>query len=79
MAQIHELHHYLLFYELIGVDRGIIEHFAEIRAFLRRRGELISDFDILQAATAFDRDLTVLTVNLRHFERIPDLRIYRLS
>ncbi|CAN5276959.1 hypothetical protein BH23CHL1_BH23CHL1_03280 [soil metagenome] len=40
---------------------------------------MISGIDILLAATALDRDLTVLTVNLRHFERIPDLRIYRLS
>jgi tRNA(fMet)-specific endonuclease VapC len=50
--------------------------FAELRAFLRRRGGLISDFDIIIAATALHYDLTVLTFNVRHFQRIPDLRIY---
>ncbi len=53
-----------------------MEKFAEIRALLRRRGELISDFDILLGATALHHDLTVLTYNKRHFERIPDLKLY---
>lgn len=63
----------------VGVNEPIIERFAEIRSFLRRRGQMISDFDILLAATALDRDFTVLTFNLRHFERIPDLRLYRFN
>ena len=70
---------FLLPYRIVGLDKSIIERFAEIRAFLRRRGQMISDFDILLAATALDRDLTVLTFNLRHFERIPDIRVYRLN
>ena len=61
----------------IGVDRPIIERFAEVRALLRRQGQLISDLDIIVAATALARDLTVLTYNRRHFERVPDLRIYQ--
>jgi len=51
-----------------------MERFAEICAYLRRRGELISDFDILIGATAVFHDLTVLTYNTRHFTRIPDLK-----
>ncbi len=39
-------------FRLIGVTDPIIERFAEIRADLRRQGELIPDFDILLAATA---------------------------
>jgi predicted nucleic acid-binding protein len=56
-----------------------MEHFAETRALLRRRGELIADFDLLIAATALHHDLTLLTFNLRHFERIPELRLYQPS
>ena len=67
----------MLPYRMIGLDELIAERFAEIRSLLRRQGQLISDFDILLAATALARDLTVLTYNSRHFERIPDLRIYR--
>jgi len=64
-------------YRALPVTEPISERFAEVRSYLRRRGELISDFDILIAATALDHDLTLLTFNLRHFERVPDLRIYK--
>lgn len=35
-----------------GVNDPVMERFAEIRGFLRRRGQIIPDFDILLAATA---------------------------
>jgi tRNA(fMet)-specific endonuclease VapC len=60
----------------LPVIDAIAERFAEIRAFLRRRGQTISDFDTLLAATALEHDLTVLTYNLDDFKRIPDLRLY---
>lgn len=37
---------------------------------------MISDFDTLLAATALEYDLAVLTFNIEHFQRIPDLRLY---
>lgn len=68
---------FLSSYRLLTLNDSIMERFAEVRAFLRRRGNLISDFDLLVGATALHHDLTVLTFNLRDFERIPDLKIYR--
>lgn len=64
---------------ILGVDDPIMERFAQIRASLRRTGQLIPDFDILLAATALHYDLTVLTFNLRHFSHVPDLKIYQTS
>src|SRR5690348_10774485 len=61
---------------IIGLNDQIAERFTEKRAFLRRRGRLISDLDLLIAATALHHDLTMLTFNVRQFERIPDLRVY---
>jgi predicted nucleic acid-binding protein len=61
----------------LNLNNSIVERFAETRAFLRSRGQIISDFDILLAATALHHDLTVLTRNLRHFSRIPDLKLYQ--
>lgn len=78
-AYIREMQRFLDRHWTIGVDGPIVEQFAELRAFLRRRGQLISPFDIFLAATALRHDLTVLTYNTRHFERVPDLRIYRLG
>ena len=71
--------HFLSSYRVLGLDDPIMERFAETRAFLRRRGERIPDFDLLIGATALHHDLTVLTFNLRHFERIPDLKLYQPS
>jgi tRNA(fMet)-specific endonuclease VapC len=60
---------------LINLSEEIVRMFAEIRSGLRRTGRLIGDFDILIGATAVIHDLTLLTRNVRHFERIPHLRI----
>jgi tRNA(fMet)-specific endonuclease VapC len=64
-------------FRTIPVTESIAVRFAEIRALLTRRGELISDFDIPIAATALHYHLTVLTFNYRHFSRIPDLTLYQ--
>jgi predicted nucleic acid-binding protein len=61
---------------LLNVSLPIAERFAEIRAYLRRQRQIISDFDIMLAATALQFNLTVLTFNRRHLERVPDLAIY---
>lgn len=67
---------FLSSYRLLTLNDPIMERFAELRAFLRRRGNLISDFDLLVGATALHHDLTLLTFNRRDFERIPDLKLY---
>jgi tRNA(fMet)-specific endonuclease VapC len=48
---------------------------AEIYGDLHRSGQLISDADILIAATARVYELTLITENQAHFQRIPDLSI----
>jgi predicted nucleic acid-binding protein len=63
-------------FRVLPLIDSIVERFAEIRAFLRHRGIHIPDFDIMVGATALHYDLTVLTYNVRHLERIPNLRIY---
>jgi predicted nucleic acid-binding protein len=37
---------------------------------------MVADLDLLIAATALAYDLTLLTFNRRHFQRIPNLRLY---
>jgi tRNA(fMet)-specific endonuclease VapC len=62
-------------FTLLNLNEPIMQRFAEIRSYLRRRGELIADFDILLAATAQYHQLTILTYNKRHFRRIPQVKI----
>jgi tRNA(fMet)-specific endonuclease VapC len=64
-------------YRVLGIDDVIAVRFADERAQLRRRGALIADLDLLIAATALTYDLTLITSNRRHFERVPGLSLYR--
>ncbi len=55
---------------------SILERYAEIRRMLRPpkgRG-LIGDIDTLIAATALERNLTIVTTD-RDFERVPQLKV----
>jgi tRNA(fMet)-specific endonuclease VapC len=61
----------------IPLSDPIMEVFARTRARLRRSGQLIPDMDLLIAATALNHDLTLVTRNRRHFDRIPDLTLYQ--
>jgi tRNA(fMet)-specific endonuclease VapC len=63
-------------FAVVPLTDPIMEIFGRTRSELRRTGQLIPDFDLLIAATAVHHDLNLLTRNLRHFARIPDLRIY---
>lgn len=76
-AHLARMRRFLDAYPALPISEAIMERFAEIRAFLRRQGQFIADFDILIAATAIHYGLTLLTFNLRHFQRVPDLSIYR--
>lgn len=62
-------------FAIVPVASSTAFQFAELRAFLRRQGMLIPDMDLLIAATALEHDLTLVTRNLRHFARIPGLRV----
>ncbi len=68
---------FLSAYHILTLSDPIMERFAELRASLRRRGQLISDFDLLIGATALHYGLTLLTFNRRDFARIPDLKLYQ--
>lgn len=61
----------------VPLSDPVMERFARTRKQLRDAGRLIPDLDLLIGATAVHHDLTLLTRNLRHFGRVPDLKIYR--
>ena len=64
-------------FQIANLNEDIIFRFAEVRALLRRQGRLIPDFDILLGVTAVHYDLTLLTFNIRHLDRIPGIRVYQ--
>lgn len=75
-ATLADFREFLSSYATLPLTDSIIERFARTRATLRRLGLLIPDMDLLIAATALEENLTLVTRNRRHFERIPALRLY---
>lgn len=49
--------------------------FARLKAGLRQRGELIDDFDLLIGSAAVHHNLVMVTENVRHLGRLPEIRI----
>ena len=60
---------------VLPLTDSIIVQAATIYADLHRRGELISDADILIAATAITHGLAIVTNNEAHFRRLRDLQV----
>ena len=56
-------------------DTAAALEYGWIHAFLKRRGQMIEVCDIRIAAIALAHDLTVVTHNLRHFQRVPSLQL----
>jgi len=61
--------------EVLPLTDPIIVRAAEIYAELKSCGELISDADILIAATALIHGLVLITNNVVHFQRIRGLQV----
>jgi len=60
---------------VLDVTDDICKLFGFHRGILRRQGLMIGDFDLLIASTCLYHNLTLLTNNRRHFERIEGLQI----
>lgn len=61
--------------QALPVDSGVAKHFASLKAWAKVNGRAEADFDLLIAATARAHDLTLATLNLRHFQGLPDVKI----
>ena len=60
---------------VLDFDHAAGALFGRIKAELKQSGKPVNDSDLFIAATAISHDLVLVTNNLRHFERIPFLRI----
>jgi tRNA(fMet)-specific endonuclease VapC len=60
---------------ILPFDRAAAEVYGSLRARLEREGRGLAEPDLRIAAIAVSRDLTLVTGNTRHFERVPGLRV----
>lgn len=56
-------------------DEGAAEHYADIRTILEKAGQPIGAMDMQIAAHARSLGATVVSNNIRHFGRVPDLLV----
>ena len=62
-------------FPIVGVTRGVIESFVEIKRSLEERGNRLEDMDLLIAATAMTLNYRLVTNNVKHYRRIRGLEI----
>lgn len=60
---------------VVPLDQRVMLRFAQIKAALAARGEILEDPDLPIAATALQHDAPLITHNASHFARIPGLRL----
>jgi predicted nucleic acid-binding protein len=68
------LNEFLSGVSILGINEEICKIFGRERGGLRKGGRTIGDFDLLIASTCLDYNLTLLTNNITHFERIEGLK-----
>jgi predicted nucleic acid-binding protein len=60
---------------VLPFDTEAATRYGFIRAELERRGQRLEDHDLQIAAVTLVRHLTLVTANVRHFARVPDLSV----
>ncbi|MEE8410190.1 MAG: PIN domain-containing protein [Myxococcota bacterium] len=60
---------------MLPYDTSTAKIYGRVRAELEATGQGLADADLQIAATALHHGLHLVTGNLRHFDRVPGLRI----
>ena len=61
--------------EVLNFDIKAAIHYGKIRAYLEKQGTPIRPLDMMIAAHAMSLGYTVVTNNIKEFERVPDLKL----
>ncbi len=62
-----------------SLDEKVSKKFGELRANLKKKGEIIEDLDLMLAATCLVYNLTLITFNQKHFSHVPNLQMHPLG
>jgi tRNA(fMet)-specific endonuclease VapC len=60
---------------VLPLSDAALKTFGQIKADLRKQGQVVADFDLLIASTALAEPWILVTNNTRHYARIPGLRL----
>ncbi len=60
---------------ILDITEDVCKQFGQLRNYLRKRGRLIGDFDLLIASTAKVNNLILLTDNAKHYTQVDGLKV----
>ena len=69
------INEFLLTTETIQTDGDILKKFGELKNILSKDNILLPDADIFIAATAYVKADKLITGNIKHFQRFPNLAV----
>lgn len=69
-----DVNHILRLFEVLPIFPSL-EQYGCVKTLLESHGKRIDDFDLLIGVTALRNKLTMVTANVKHLGRIPDLII----
>jgi len=62
-------------FDIIAVNDIVSETFGMLKAKMETKGQPLDDFDLVIGACALAHNLTLVTNNVKHFQRIEGLRL----
>lgn len=74
MIQIKDIEFLSGLFNILPINLSL-ETYGDIKANLERKGMRIDDFDLLIGASAIFSGMAMVTENVKHFDRIPNIRI----
>lgn len=70
-----KVRHLAELYPVLEVTRPVMECFGELKASLSSAGTLVDDFDLLIGCTALTMNYSIVTNNIKHYQKIPGLNV----
>jgi predicted nucleic acid-binding protein len=62
-------------FKILQFDKKASEIFAKLKTKLKKQGKIIADMDLMIASIAISNKAILYTNNLKHFNRIDELKI----
>jgi tRNA(fMet)-specific endonuclease VapC len=66
---------FLFYFNILNFDGSDAIEYGKIKAELRKKGQIIGQIDLLLAAQAVNRKMTLITNNLKEFLRVDGLKV----
>ena len=65
-------------FTVLDFDTDVAREYGRIRADMESRGDIVAELDLQIAATALRFGLSVVTGNVKHFSKVPDLVVAKV-